>query len=166
MQFPTSMKPVSFWSGPFQWRRVAGKTSATTSCADMFYQTVEDWRSAAPTCGFCLAGLASRTPRWWWLTSSRTPTTASCWRLSMGCLSWPKTMQSSMWHLMWQPIRQVCCTSFLITWHCQTLHVQFTFQFVWYNRFFHTLLVIERTLAMIIPFSCRIEHYYLLPTIF
>lgn len=66
------------------------------------------------------------------------------------------TNQAGMLHLI----------SVVITEHCQTLHVQFTFQFVWYNRLFYTHIVIERTLAMIKPFSCRIEYYYLLPIIF
>lgn len=107
---PMSMRPASFWSGPSPWKQVAERMCGTTSCADGSCQMEGAWKNVAPMYVFCHAVLACQTPRWWWPTCSHTPTTVSCWRLSTGFPSWPKTMQSSMCHLMWQPIRQVCCT--------------------------------------------------------
>lgn len=113
MPFPTSMKPVSFWNGPFPRRQAAERMCATISYADRFCRIVGGWRSVAQTYAFCHAESACQTPQWWLLTCSRTPTTASFWRPSTGCQSWPKTMLSSTWHLTSPPIRQVCC-AFLI----------------------------------------------------
>lgn len=108
MPSPMSMKQASSWSGLFPWRQVAGRMCVTTSCADGSCQTEGAWKNAAPAYVFYHDVSACQTLRWWWPTCSHTPTTASCWRLSTGCLSWPKITRSSMWHLMWQPIRQVC----------------------------------------------------------
>lgn len=116
---PMSMRPASFWSGPSPWKQVAERMCGTTSCADGSCQMEGAWKNVAPMYVFCHAVLACQTPRWWWPTCSHTPTTVSCWRLSTGFQSWPKTMQSSMCHLMWQPIRQVCCTRSVI--NCQYL---------------------------------------------
>lgn len=108
---PTSTRPASSSSGPSPWKRVAGRMCATTSCANESCQMEGAWRNAAPTYAFCRAASACRTPPWWWPTCSRTPTTASCWRPSTACQSWPRSTQSSMCHLMWPPIRQVSCAT-------------------------------------------------------
>lgn len=122
---PTSMRPASSWSGPSPWRREAGRTCATTSCAVESCRMGGAWRSAAPTFVFCRAMSACQTPPWWWPTCSHTPTTASYWRPSTGCRSWPKTTPSSMCRWMWRPIRQVCCAGSFTTVHtCFSLPIR------------------------------------------
>lgn len=61
--FPTSMKPVSFWSGPFHWRLAAGRTSATISYAGRSCQRAEVWTSADRTFAFCPAESVCLTPQ-------------------------------------------------------------------------------------------------------
>lgn len=140
MPSPMSMRQASSWSGPSPWKQAAGRMCATTSCADEFFQTEGAWKNAAPTCASCRAASAWQTPQWWWPTCSHTLTTASCWRLSTGCQSWPKTMQSSMCHSMWRPIRQVGCarsvtninTFFLLAIPASTWFVQSAPQLAWF----------------------------------